>query len=145
MQKAWWEEYLGKPWAAVPDPPRSFTCGELARHILRERLGVETVPIYADPAVLRQCVDNLDHPELYGLEPASGAPRPYDFALMAKVERRDHLGIAVQTSEGLMILHCQRWNGVILDSPAELRSSGFRRIEWFRHKDVSEEMALCRA
>jgi hypothetical protein len=145
MQKAWWEEYLGKPWASVPKPPQSFTCGDLARYILKDRLGVDTVPVYADPAILRQCVDNLDRPELYNLEPATAPLRPFDLAFMTRVRRHNHLGIAVQTTEGLMILHCQRGSGVVLDSSVELLSIGYRRISWFRHREVSEEMAVCRA
>ena len=145
MERPWWEEYLGKPWAAVPRPPKSFTCGELARYILKARLGVDTVPVYADPGVLRLCVENLSRLDLYGLVPAQGNPRPYDCAFLIRVKRRDHMGIAVQTTEGLMILHCQQGAGVALDSSAELLATGYRRIEWYRHKAVSEETALCRA
>jgi hypothetical protein len=141
----WWESYIGKPWAAVPNPPHSFTCGELGRRILLDRLGLDTAPIYADPSILRQCVDNLDHPELYDLFPVEDAPRPYDFAFCVRVRRRDHLGIAVMTGAGLMILHCQRRVGVTIDSAAELLAVGYKRIEWYRHKDISEELALCRA
>jgi hypothetical protein len=141
----WWQEYIGRPWAAVPDPPRTFTCGELGRWILKERLGVDTVPVYADPNVLRQCVSNLDHPEMYSLYPVPDAPRPFDFAFLIRVKYRDHLGIAVKTGEGLRILHCQQGIGVTLDSSAELLSLGYRRIDWFRHRAVSEETALCNA
>jgi hypothetical protein len=38
----WFEEYIGKPWQPVPDPPRSFTCGHLGRWIYQERLGIDT-------------------------------------------------------------------------------------------------------
>jgi hypothetical protein len=145
MQKAWWEEYLGKPWSAVPRPPQSFTCGELCRYIVKDRLGADTAPIYADPNMLRQCVSNLSHPELYSLFPVADDPRPYDLAFLIRVKRRDHMGIAVKTSEGLKILHCQQRVGVTLDSSAELFSAGYRKIEWFRHKDVTLEMATCRA
>jgi hypothetical protein len=145
MQSPWWEVYIGKPWAAVPNPPQTFTCGELCRWILRDRLGVDTMPVYADAGILRQCVDNLSHPDLYDLYPAEPPLRPYDLAFLIRVKRRDHLGIAVQTSEGLRILHCQQGVGVVLDSPADLFASGYRRIEWYRHKSISEETALCRA
>ena len=143
--KPWWEEYIGKPWAAAPAPPRSFNCGELGRYVLRERLGLDTAPVYADAGILRHCVDNLAHPELYALLPATGELQPYDFAFCVRVKRRDHMGVAVLTSEGLKILHCQQGVGVTLDSPAELLAVGYRAIEWFRHKAVNKEMALCRA
>ena len=145
MQKEWWEEYIGKPWAAIPKPPQSFTCGDLCRYVIKDRLGADTAPVYADPNSLRQCVSNLDQPELYSLYPVPAAPRPYDLAFLIRVKYRDHIGIAVQTTEGLKILHCRQGVGVTLDSPADLFASGYRKIEWFRHRDVSEEMALCRA
>ncbi len=141
----WWEEYIGRPWARVPEPPRSFTCGELVRHVMRERLGVEMLPVYADPGILRQCVDNLARPELYGLNPVSGQPRPYDFMFMSRAGRRDHVGIAVTGPLGLVVLHCRQGAGVVYDSPAQLRGQGFRVLEWFRHEQLTEEAALCRA
>ncbi len=136
----WFEEYIGRPWAAVPNPPHSFTCGELGRYVLRERLGLAVAPIYADAAILRQCVDNLNYPELYSLYRINGNPQPYDFAFLARCKRADHLGIAVATSEGIQILHCQQGAGVILNSQAELLGTGFRRIDWFRHKDVEKHL-----
>lgn len=142
----WYESLIGKPWARIPEPPQSFTCGELGRYVFRERLGLETPLVYADPARLDQCIDNLECPEAYGLYPFAGQPRPYDIAYMIRRVKRDHLGIAVRTTEGLMILHCLRGVGVILESEMDiLGSTGARRIEWRRHKDIPEELALCRA
>jgi hypothetical protein len=90
-------------------------------------------------------VDNLNCPEMYSLAPVEDQIRPFDFAFLARVFRRDHLGIAVKTVEGILILHCQQGVGVVLDSPADLLGSGVRRIDWFRHKAITEEMSLCRA
>ena len=65
---------------------------------------------------------------------------------MMRRVKRDHIGIAVQTPEGLMIMHCMQVAGVILETEAEiLGTTGARSIEWRRHKDISEEMALCLA
>ena len=142
----WYEKYIGKPWVAMPRPPESFTCGELARHIYFERLGIDTPPVYADPSRLDQCIANLEEPESYSLFSFTGQPRPFDIAYMMRRVKRDHMGIAVQTVDGLMILHCMQGVGVILETEAEIRgSTGARNIEWRRHRDVTEEMALCRA
>jgi hypothetical protein len=142
----WYEALLGKPWASVPDPPRSFTCGHLGRWIYLERLAIDTQLIWADPTMLRECVRNLNDLALYDLFPAVGITRPFDVAAMSRNRRTvDHMGIAVLTQEGLKILHCQQGIGVVLDSEAELLGTGFRKIMWYRHKDITEEMAICRA
>ena len=141
----WFDTYIQRPWAAVPNPPYSFTCGELCRWILRERLGIETLPIYADANDLRQCVDNLAHPELYDLERFTGRPRPYDLLYLARNVKFDHVGIAVTTRYGLRVLHCYQGGSVLLQSPGDLVNDGFRQQVWFRHQDASEELALCRA
>jgi hypothetical protein len=140
----WYEALLGKPWQAVPDPPNSFTCGHLGRWILHERLGLDTPSIWADPGTLRDCVRNLNDLALYDLFPVSGLIRPFDIAALSRNRRNvDHMGIAVQTQEGLKILHCQQGCGVVLDSEAELLGTGFRKVMWYRHKVISEEMAVC--
>ena len=132
---AWYEEYIGRPWGAVPDPPRSFTCGELVRHIMRERHGIHMPEILANAAVLRECLRDIRNPARYGLHPlpAGERPREYDAAYLVRVSREDHVGLGVETGEGLMILHCQPGAGVTLDRPAELLGMGYRRIDWYRH------------
>jgi hypothetical protein len=142
----WYESLLGKPWQAVPDPPNSFTCGHLGRWVLKERLDLDTPLIWADPGKLRDCVSNLNDLEHYDLFPITGAPRPYDIAALSRNNRTmDHMGIAVFAVEGLKILHCAQGAGVLLDSEAELLGAGFRRVIWYRHNAISEELALCRA
>jgi hypothetical protein len=142
----WYESLLGKPWEAVPDPPHSFTCGHLGRWVFQDRLGLDTPLIWADPTMLRECVRNLNDLALYDLFPAQGPTCPFDIAALSRNCRNvDHMGIAVITQEGLKILHCWQGMGVVLDSEAELLGTGFRKIMWYRHKDITEELALCRA
>ena len=131
----WFEAHIGAPWAAVPNPPESFTCGELVRHIMLERHGIHMPEILANAAVLRECVKAMDDPGRYGIYPLreGESPREYDIAYLVRATRQDHVGIAVDTSEGLRLLHCQQGVGVTLDSPAELVGSGYRRINWYRH------------
>jgi hypothetical protein len=139
MNKNWWENYLHKPWAAIPNPPHSYTCGELGRCVLREQLGIEVPPIFADPRILRQCVHNMEDPTFYDLVPVEGQPREFDIAYAIRATRRDHVGIGAQTVEGLLILHCIRGAGVTLQSPAEMLGTGFRKIEWYRHERLVGE------
>jgi hypothetical protein len=140
----WFEQFIGKPWARVPQPPKSFNCGELVRFIYKGRFNVDTPIIYADAGVLRECCENFTDKERYGLYPVD-TPRPFDLAFIARCQRHDHVGLAIQSAEGLGILHCAQGIGVTIQSPAELLGCGNRHIDWFRHKDVTEEMALCPA
>jgi cell wall-associated NlpC family hydrolase len=141
---AWYEKYLGKPWVAVPNPPESYTCGELVRAVYRDRLGIYMAAILADPMCLRECVQAMT-PDRYGLRPLTQEehPQEYDVVFFRRAKREDHVGIAVQTADGLMIMHCQQYAGVTLDSPAELLGMGMARsLHWFRHKEYKGE--ICR-
>ena len=44
----WHEEYLGKPWVQNPNPPHSFNCGELVRHVYKRFLGHDSPMLLAD-------------------------------------------------------------------------------------------------
>lgn len=146
MSLFWYEEFIGKPWKAVPVPPNSFTCGELVRYIYKHRLGIDTPDIVADPDSLRQCIENLSIPDAYGLIPVQGDPRPFDACYIMRHVRRDHIGVAVRTVEGIRILHCMRGVGVILESLAEIMgTTGCRRVEWYRHRLITPEMVECHA
>ncbi len=131
----WCDAYIGKPWAPVPDPPRSFSCGELVRHLFRERLGIDMPAILANAGVLRECIADIATPARYGLAPlpAGASPQEFDVAYMVQATRQNHVGLAVDSPDGLLILHCVQGAGVVLNSPAELLGVGFRRIDWCRH------------
>ena len=134
---AWWMEYLGKPWQAAPAPPDSYNCGELVREIYRKHLSIEMAPIPADALDLRQCVAAMAGGR-YGLSPLppENDPREFDVVFLARAKYDDHCGLAVNTGEGLMILHCQRGAGVLLDSPFDLAVRGYRRLSWYRHSEI---------
>jgi cell wall-associated NlpC family hydrolase len=133
----WWEAHVGKPWEAVPRPPDSFNCGELVRHVFRERLGLGLAGITADAASLSESVRAFV-PALFGLRPLAGGERPreFDCAFMARARYSDHCGIAVGTGDGLLVMHCVQGCGVVIESPLEVLGRGFARLEWFRHGEL---------
>ena len=132
---AWYEKYIGKPWEGVPNPPSSYTCGELARAVLREQCGIEAPEIVVDAFNRRSCINAMRNPNYYGLRPLGATERPqqYDIVYLLRATIQDHVGIAVDTLDGLMIMHCQQGCGVTMDSVAELRGMGFRHMIWHRH------------
>lgn len=137
----WWLTYLGKPWAVDPNPPASYNCGELVRAVHRDLCGIDSPAIPVIDAGSRlQCVRAM-RPELFGLEalPAGAAPRALDVAFLGRRTYLAHCGLAVETGEGLRVLHCpEAACGVALDSLMELRVAGFPSVRWFRHRNMDE-------
>lgn len=135
----WWLVYLGKPWEAVPVIPKSYNCGELVRAVHSDMLGIDSPTIPIENAMSRiQCVKAMQ-PGIFGLEPLpEGAkPRMFDVAFLGRRTYLAHCGVAVETSEGLKILHCpESLAGVCLDSLPELRMAGFPAVRWFRHRNM---------
>lgn len=146
----WYMKYLGKPWAGVPNPPESYTCGELLRSVHADMLGIDTPPIPApDARVLKDCLESM-MPDYYGLIPLPNGeePREFDSVFLARNRYEDHCGIACMTSDGLLILHCQQRVGVHLSSIGEMLALGYQRLRWYRHRDMDKALAerggLCR-
>lgn len=139
----WWLVYLGKPWRAMPAPPESYNCGELVRAVHRDMLGIDspTIPI-ADAQSRLQCVRAMQ-PDLFSLEPLPDGeqPRTFDVAFLGRGIHLAHCGMAVETCEGLRVLHCpESASGVCLDSLQELWLAGFPALRWFRHRDTTARM-----
>lgn len=134
----WYLPYLGKPWAANPRPPESYNCGELARAVYRDLLGIDTAIIPVANAYSRlQCVRAMK-PEIFDLLPIpdGDAPQALDVCFLGRRSALSHCGLAAMTAEGLKVLHCpEAACGVSLDSLLELRLAGFPVVRWFRHKD----------
>ncbi|SBV91619.1 conserved hypothetical protein [uncultured Desulfovibrio sp.] len=132
---AWYEQYVGKPWKGIPNPPDSYTCGELARAVLRDQCGIDAPEILADAFSLRSCINAMRNPGYYGLRPLAPTEQPqqFDVVFLLRTTMQDHVGIAVDSLDGLMIMHCQQGPGVTMGSIAELHGLGFRHMLWHRH------------
>ena len=128
----WYEEYLGKPWAPTPNPPESFTCGELVRWIFRKEFGFEALPIpVPDARDLKDCVDAMD-PEYFGLKRVMGLAKDKDAVFLSRRHLMDHCGIVVMVGGQMLILHCSQRGGVQLSSLQELEAEGYSRHSYWR-------------
>lgn len=142
----WYEKLINRPWAGRPRPPYSFNCGELIRYIYRKRLGIEMPAVWADGNSLRQSIVNMNQPQVYGFHPCEPPYRPFDICIMKRSVRRDHVALIVQTSVGLLFLHCIQGAGVVLENEFEIKATtGNDFMEYQRHNLVTQEMALCHA
>lgn len=135
----WYLKYLGKPWEANPNPPESYNCGELVRAIHRDLFGIDSPAIPIDDARSRkQCLEAMQ-PNIFGLLPLGKNEnhREFDVAFLGRRIRLAHCGVAVNTQDGIKILHCpEAACGVCLDNFIELKLMGFPEIRWFRHRDL---------
>lgn len=131
----WYVKYIGAPYAERPEPPKSFNCGELARYVLLEELGIDVADIFANAAIIRECMGEFKNPSKFGLCPLAGgeSPKEFDICFMARVKYADHVGVGVETVDGIMILHAIA-GGVRLEKEAELHSAGYRVFKWYRHE-----------
>lgn len=141
INRDWFLAYLGKPWMANPKPPDSYNCGELVRSIYRDLFGIETnaIPVANAQSTL-QCARAMQ-PEIFDLlpVPVGRSPQEFDVCFMGRKTFMGHCGVAVETGDGLKILHCpESACGVTVNSELELRYSGFPLIRWFRHKDFCQ-------
>lgn len=144
LPPAWWAPYLGKPWAALPEPPASYNCGELVRAVHRDLAGIDSPAIPVTDAQSRlQCAKAM-RPEYFGLEPLPEGVRPQslDVAFLGRRAYLGHCGVVVDTPDGLRVLHCpEAACGVSLESLAELRMAGFPVARFFRHRDLERALA----
>lgn len=140
----WWEKYIGKPWENIPDPPKTFNCGELIRYIYQTHFYLDIPPIQADGSKIRECLANLCQPEAYGLHPFEGPSRPFDVVYLMRRVRRDHIALHIRTPQGPRFLHCVQGAGVVCESEFEMKATtGSNFMEWRRHQDITEEMTKC--
>lgn len=141
IKQDWYLDYLGKPWKASPNPPESYNCGELVRHIYIDLFDIQTsaIPVANAQSAL-QCARAMK-PEIFDLLPLpeNAEPHEFDVCFMGRKTLLGHCGIAVETGDGLRILHCPESScGVTLNSPMELKFMGFPYIRWFRYKDFCQ-------
>jgi hypothetical protein len=102
--------------------------------------------IRADGGKIRECIASLSVPGAFGFIPLSGPRRPFDVVFLKRRVRLDHVAILVRRGHSLMFLHCIQGPGGIVESEFEMKATtGSNFMDWYRHKDVTEEMAECLA
>lgn len=116
--------YIGQPYEAV-----FFDCWQLVRTVYRERFKIELPNIQIDPKNLRQLIQTIrDHPVRLDWQPTAN-PREGDVALLRQSRHPVHVGVWLDVDGG-GVLHCLRGCGVVFQTLASLRLSGWQ-IESF--------------
>ncbi|MDL2315659.1 hypothetical protein LJC59_01055 [Desulfovibrio sp. OttesenSCG-928-A18] len=107
---------------------------------MKTRWGLEVPEILVDPLNTLQCVRAIGRPEYFGLRRLGSdeIPREYDVVYCAERNYQRHVGIAVDTIDGLMVMHCQQSTPVCLHPPAELLARVFKSMTWLRFTALEE-------
>ena len=125
-------QYIGKPWVNGGQGPDEFDCWGFFRHVQREHFGREVQLIDVDANDLRTVARNFsDHDERSRWHKVD-EPRDGDAVLMAHGKYPSHVGIWIDVDGG-GVLHCTRGEGVVFSSPSSLKTSGWGRLEFYRH------------
>ena len=123
--------YIGIPWEAGAQGPKSYDCMAFFRHIQGAHFGIEVpaiiAPDYEDPLALSSLF--LEHEERQRW--VSISKPEHGCAVM--VRRPMHIGVWLDIDGG-GVLHCVRGAGVVFTAGSAWATSGFGRREYFRLK-----------
>jgi cell wall-associated NlpC family hydrolase len=126
-------DLIGKPWRAGAAGPDDFDCWNLVRFISLHDHGRELPPIapadYGVLACARAVARTSEHANWFDVP----SPAPGDVGLMAHARHPSHCGIWIP-DDGGKVLHCVEGAGVVSHRLDQLRSTGWGRVTWYRHK-----------
>jgi cell wall-associated NlpC family hydrolase len=127
--KHWAANLIGKPYEAGASGPDSYDCIGLVRHYFRSQHGVE-LPDY--DIATGSASDLARFTRATGWRPVDDDPEDQDIVLMIGPDGR-HVGVIVQTSEALGILHATGNNqrGQVIWQPLDTLF-GYRNFEIWR-------------
>ncbi len=130
----WAEKYIGLQWSPLGNGIDSFNCWTFVQHIQKEKYHRELPEILTDGAanlaVMRACAveSGMDH-----WEPVE-VPTEGDCVLLARATHPAHVGIWINANGSSGVLHCAKGPGVIFQTPANLRNSGWGSLSFYRWK-----------
>lgn len=133
-QMHWAADLIGRPYVDDGYGPEGFNCWGLVRWAFEHVHGV-LLPIVAiddasidNSAAIREAIDAS------GWRPTDSCqPQADDIVLMTGLEGR-HVGMMVEVSGSLFLLHCLERIGVCLQPLSELGRAGFRDFTFWRHQ-----------
>lgn len=125
-------QYIGKPWVNGGQGPDEFDCWGFFRHVQREHFGREVQFIDVDANDLRTVIKNFRDDDERTKWKKVDEPQDGDGVLMAHGKYPSHVGVWLDIDGG-GVLHCTRGEGVVFSSLSSLKTSGWGRLEFYRH------------
>jgi hypothetical protein len=135
----WASPYIGKRWESGAMGPDAYDCQTLVIHLQKQRFGRDIPLMNVDAndilAVGRAFKTNPAHADFVymgGYE--FKTPKEGDIVEMAHARFPSHVGIWIDADRG-GVLHCLHGIGVVFSDRQSLRTAGWGRIEFYRHRD----------
>jgi cell wall-associated NlpC family hydrolase len=122
-------QLIGKPWVSGASGPDSFDCWGLLRYVLQERRGV-SLAAYAGvtQSGLIQMVKNAET-EAKAHWSKISSPLHLCGVGMSRNKRIEHVGLWLGNGG---ILHCHEGGGVVFQSRASIRQTGFQNFTYYQ-------------
>lgn len=131
----WANELIGKPYEKGACGPEAFDCWGLVRFVLSERYRIEVPVVNVDADDLRAVLSAFkDDPERSNWEEVK-QPKEGDVVSMSHNKYISHVGIWLDVDGG-GVLHAVKGVGVIFGRMANLKSSGWSRVQYWKHKST---------
>lgn len=121
---------VGRPW----DPPH-FDCYTFLREIYADVFKIELPTLLYDAGEIRSKMDAA----LFAASDSSTPwrevtqPHPGHAVVMGRTGRPHHVGIWIDANS---IAHCDKPNGVVVQSPKILGMTGWSGLRSYRHRDM---------
>jgi cell wall-associated NlpC family hydrolase len=124
---------IGKPWVSGASGPEAFDCWGLLRHVLRERRGIELCPYGGVKETgLAGMIRNAEAEAQERWE-LIATPVHLCCVAMARGRRIEHVGLWLDEGAG-GVLHSHEGAGVVFQSPASIRNTGFQNFTFYQFR-----------
>lgn len=129
----WASSLIGLPWENGGQGPYAFDCWGFVRHIYQTQRG-ENLPIVAvdanQPLATRHAFAKESAAAAGWVRVDPAERNDFDVVLLTQARHPDHVGLWI----GGRMLHCVRGAGVIYQSDAALRVSGWTIVAAYRRE-----------
>lgn len=135
--KHWAEDYIGIHWTfGGQTPDTGFDCWGLFRYIQKTYYGLDLPDIAVNEESLRDSIVAVSEFEAHEERQnwyEVDVPEDGDGVLLRLARYPHHVGVWIDAGEQAGILHAIE-AGVMFNSPASLKSSGWKIAKYYRHK-----------
>lgn len=126
----WASKYIGKKWQNGGRGPDAFDCWGLLYWTMREDFMTEVPTFPIDPGALWEVQQQIEAESKSTNWVQRMVPEEGCAVGLSHGAHFHHVGQWTEQDGGLVI-HCLDGSGVVADSLAQLRASGWRRIEFY--------------
>lgn len=132
----WAGKYIGKLWAPIGDGVDSFNCWTFVSEVQKQQFNRDMPTIDAEAAsnfsVARACAIESAMDRWKRVD----SPEDGDCVLLCRSTHPVHVGIWISANNTAGVLHCAQGLGVLFQTPASLRMSGWGKLSFYRWQNV---------